>query len=127
MLKSESISKRISLVVGLGLILLLVFSFSNRIAEYTRLSAQEGVEAGRITELSSTQSYLSKEIAFATSEAAVEEWAREEASMAQEGDFPVVPINPNEENLFLVSEDSTTLKEYSNFQVWFEWLFYKGP
>jgi len=115
------------LLAGLALILLLVFSFSNRIAEFTRLSAQENLEAGRITELVATQSYLTELIAYATSEAAVEEWAREEARMAQEGDFPVVPLNPNEENLAVAIDSSSAPLKISNFQVWLDWLFYRGP
>ena len=127
MLKSESLSKRIMLVGGLGLLLLLVFSFSNRIAEFTRLSAQEGVEAARITQLASTQSYLSEQIAYVTSEAAVEEWAREEARMAQQGDFPVVPLNPNGEGTEFAQDQPVADQQYSNFQVWLNWLFHAGP
>ncbi len=127
MLKSESISRRIFLVGGIGLLLLIVYSFSNRIGEYTRLTAQEGIEGARITELVATQAFLGEQISFATSEAAVEEWAREDARMAQEGDFPVVPINPDGsifENDSLEESESDAL---SNFQIWLEWFFYRGP
>lgn len=127
MLKSESISKRIMLVGGLALLLLLVFSFSKRIAEFTRLSAQEAVEGARITELVATQSFLAEQIAYATSEAAVEEWAREEARMAQEGDFPVVPLNPNEVAAQAETPSDELSADLSNFQVWLEWLFYRNP
>jgi cell division protein FtsB len=127
MLKIESISRRLFLVAGIGLLILIVFSFSKRIGEYTRLNAQEGIEGARITELVATQSFLSEQIAYATSEASVEEWARQDARMAKDGDFTVVPINPDGSLFDTNSPLEGAEKDLSNFQVWLEWFFYQGP
>ncbi len=119
--------KRVVTVAGLVLLLLLLFSFSNRIAEFTRLTAQEDIESGRIFELQQTEAYLDEQIAFTTSEAAVEEWAREEARMAQDGDFPVIPLNPDGVGASSADKQTSTGSPESNFQAWLEWFFFKGP
>ncbi len=125
MINFEGLVKRLMQVGGLAALIMIVFSFSARIAEYTRLNAQQGIESTRIAELIATQSYLGDQIAFATSQAAVEEWAREEARMAQEGDFPVVPLNPEGIASPLENQENTVNSDLSNIQVWWEWFFYR--
>ena len=127
MLKLRGSMRRIVNVAGMLLLLLLLFSFSNRIAMFTRLTTQEEIEARKIEELQQTLVYLDGQITYATSEAAVEEWAREEARMAQEGDFPVVPLNPDAVGVEDKGPEQSDEGPLSNFQVWLEWLFYRGP
>ena len=119
--------RRFLMVGGIAILLLLVFTFSNRMADFTRLSAQEQSESARITELVATQAYLADQIAYATSEAAVEEWAREEGRMAQPGDFLVVPLNPSGAAVQAETPPEEQSPAISNWRVWLEWLFYSGP
>jgi cell division protein FtsB len=123
MLNFDGSLRRILSAAGLGLILLVLFSFSNRIAEFTRLTAQEQVELENINQLQQTLAYIEDQIVYATSVAAVEEWAREEARMAQEGDFPVIPLNPNADGSAFAAEPIVEDAEKSNLQIWLQWLF----
>jgi cell division protein FtsB len=127
MLRESSWFKRVAQVVGLLVVLVLVFGFSQRMAEYTRLSNQQEREGARITELVATQSYLQDEIAYATSEAAVEEWARQDARLAQPGDFAVIPLAPPGATPQAPAAAEPTQEALSNWEVWFQWLFYAGP
>jgi len=125
--RAKSIGQRIIFIAALGLLLLILFGFSRRIAEYGRLSAQFERESARLTQLVATQVYLQDEIAYATSQAAVEAWAREEARWAQEGDFPVIPLPPPNYTPQAPSESQATTSSSSNWQAWMDWLFYGRP
>ena len=127
MLKTASLPRRILIVGGLIVLLLLIFAFSKRIAEFTRLSNQLERERARITELVATQAYLQDEITFATSEAAVEQWAREDGRLAQPGDFAVVPLPQAGTTPQVLEAAQPTQQALSNWQAWMEWFFYDGP
>ena len=79
-------------VIGLAVLTLLVMDFNNRMAELRRLSDQRVIVAGRATDLVRTQQNLETKIAYATSEAAVLEWAYQEGKWVREGDVPIVPL-----------------------------------
>jgi cell division protein FtsB len=125
--RAKSYAQRLIILVAVGVLLLVLFGFSRSIAEYSRLNAQLEREGAQLTELSATQDYLEDQIAFATSEAAVEQWAREEARWAQEGDFPVIPLAPP--NLTPQAENAaqSTPSASGNWQTWMAWLFNSRP
>ncbi len=82
------------LIVGLVVIAYLVMNFNSRIANLRRLSVQREAVAARLEGLESTQALLQTQIARATSEAAVIEWAYQEGNLVRPGDNPVVPVPP---------------------------------
>ncbi len=123
----DTMFKRILLGGGIALLLLVLFGFSQRIAEYSRLTTQLERESGRITELGATQQYLQGEIAYATSQAAVEQWAREQARWAREGDFPVIPLVPADYTPEAPTEQDSASASSSKWDLWMQWLFYSGP
>lgn len=127
MFAGNTLLRRAALVAGVALLLFLVLGFSNRMAEYTRLTAQLELDSARMTELSATRAYLQDEITYATSEAAVEEWAREEARLAQSGDFPVIPLPPPGTTPQAPAAAIATAQPMSNWDTWLKWLFYDGP
>lgn len=121
--RAKSITQRFLIVTGISLLVLVLFGFSRRIAEFSRLSTQLDREVARITELSATQAYLDDRIAYATSEAAVEEWAREQARLAQEGDFPIIPLPAGEVTPETQSAAEVQASTMSNWELWMTWLF----
>lgn len=125
--KLDTLMKRVLFGAGILLLLLVLFGFSQRIAEYSRLNAQLERETGRITELAATQQFLQDEITFATSQAAVEQWAREEARWARDGDFPIIPLPPPNYTPEASSEEESAAASESNWDLWMQWLFYDRP
>ena len=119
--------RRIATAAGVALLLFLVLGFSNRPAEYTRLNAQLVGENARMTELVATEAYLLDEIAYATSQAAVEQWAREEARMALPGDFAVIPLPPPGSTPQAAANPTPTAAPLTNWEAWLNWFFYSGP
>jgi len=108
-------------------LIVLVMDFNNRMAELTRLSAQKIVETEKYNNLLSRQEQLDEQIAFAASDEAVEEWARQEARLIQKGDVPVIPLQdsaaePEEE--YLAGNEEEAL---SNWETWIKWLLDPSP
>jgi cell division protein FtsB len=119
--------RRFPAVIGVMALLLVLFAFTQRVAEYVRLSAQQGREEDRLSELAATQSYLEDQIAFATSQAAVEAWAREDARWAQDGDFVVIPLPPAGVTPQPAAQFQTTPIPSTNWDAWMSWLFASNP
>ena len=90
----QFLDKRILLVAGLVVLVLLMSDFTSRVGELRRLGEQKNTVAARVTQLVATQHVLNVEMAYATSAAAVEAWARQEAHMDKPGDVPIVPLAP---------------------------------
>ena len=105
-------------ILGVGVMILLVFGFNSRIAEMRRLSSEADKMQEQVSSLEQTQMVLATQIAYATSDAAVEEWAYEEARMIREGDNPVAPISAEDSTPMpvpvVVSEQPST----ENWKIW---------
>ena len=111
-------SKYFIIIFGIGILIMLVLGFINRIIDLRRLSAEaEQVEA-QVAMLKQTQTKLDAQIAYATSDAAVEEWAYTEAHWIREGDHPVVPLSPQESTPSPLPVPSPTPQSIENWQVW---------
>lgn len=119
--------RRFPLAAGLVVLLLVLFAFTQRTAEYLRLTSQLEREEARLTELAATQSALADQIAYATSQAAVEEWARQEARWAREGDFVVIPMAPEGVTPQPATQFQPTATPATNWEAWMNWLFSTNP
>ena len=106
------------LVVGIGILAMLILGFNNRLVTLRRLKNEAGIVSTQVGDLEVTKSSLETQIAYATSEAAVEEWAYQEAHMIREGDHPIAPISPNEATPTPSMMVITTPEPAENWQVW---------
>ena len=105
-------------IVGVGALILLVLGFNSRISEMRRLSTEAEQMGERVAVLEQTQIVLETQIAYATSDAAVEEWAYEQARMIREGDRPIVPISPDDHTPEPTPMLVTAPPIAKNWQVW---------
>jgi cell division protein FtsB len=106
------------LVIGLIVLTLLVMDFNNRMAELRRLSDKREDVAVEATNLVQTQVQLKTQIAYATSEAAVEEWAYEEGHMVREGENLVIPLEYPGFTPEVTILPTATPEPKSNWQIW---------
>ena len=113
------------LVVGLVLLALLVMDFNSRMAELSRLSSEREQVRVRATGVMETQMALQGQIAYATSEPAVERWAYEDAHMIRPGDKPVVPIAASQSTPTPTPAPKVTPPVISNWQKWLS--LFTGP
>ena len=107
------------LVIGLVVLSLLVMDFNNRMAGLRRLSDKREDVAIEGTDLMHTQVYLETQIAYATSEAAVNEWAYEEGHMVREGENLVIPLEYPGFTPKVTIIPTATPEPESNLQIWY--------
>jgi hypothetical protein len=106
-------------VLGLIVLTLLVMDFNNRMAELRRLSDKKEDVAVEATGLMQTQAHLETQLAYATSEAAVVEWAYEEGHMVREGENLVIPLEYPGFTPEVTVIPTATPEPESNLQIWF--------
>jgi len=119
--------KRLLVVVGLLVLIFMVLDFNTRMARLTHLRSQKEIEEQKLNSLFSERAALRVQIAYVTSDKAVEEWARQEGRMMMSGDFVVVPIGDSSFNAEPDKEETTSFILSSNWDAWMYWLFYISP
>ncbi len=113
-------------IIGLTAVLLLVLLMMNinsRLSEYFRLSGERDALSTQVGYSRATKVALDTQVAYATSDQAVEDWARDEAHLARPGDkviIPVTPANPTPQPAAQVTPTPTTVE---NWQVWWALFF----
>lgn len=106
------------IVIGLAVLTMLVMDFNNRMAAQQRLSDKREDVAVEATDLMYTQVYLETQIAYATSEAAVQDWAYEEGHMVREGENLVIPLEYPGFTPEVIVIPTITPEPETNFQIW---------
>lgn len=103
----------------------LLMNFFQRITELARLSSERDQIKSEVLQLTATVQQIYTEIAHATSQSAVEEWAREEGHMVQPGDYLIVPVSPvnvtPQANLIATPAPTQVM----NWEVWWALFFGK--
>ena len=116
--------KRLIAIVIVVLLVFLMMGFNNRLINMNRLTKQENILQTRIAGLESTKITVEERIAYATSEVALEEWARESNHLIEPGDQAIVLIAPDKVQAtptpMPTPEEKTSL---SNFETWKLLLF----
>jgi hypothetical protein len=80
--------RNILIVIGLALAVVLLVDFNHRMEELDRLSTQLNSVRTEATAIIQTQNALAGQVAFATSDVAVEQWAYDN-KMVRPGEHPV--------------------------------------
>jgi hypothetical protein len=117
------LDKRVLLIAGVLAVVLLMSDFSSRYGELRRLGVQKSTVSALVTHLASTAQVVNVEKAFATSAAAVEAWAREDAHMIKPGDVPIEPIAAAQSTPEPEQVTAPTPESVPNWQVWYTLFF----
>lgn len=96
----------------------LVMGFNNRMAELRRLQAQYEQVQQRLQDVQAENAILQTQIAQATTDATVIEWAYSKGHMIMPGDVPVVPLSPS--NVTPVPSPTPPAPQLpvENWQIW---------
>lgn len=116
--------KRVYVIIAVLVLVLLLMNFNQRMVLLTKLRGQEKELIEEYSHLQATESALETQIAYANSDEAVEEWAREEAGMAQSGDIPIVLLPGSDE--FIQPAPTTapqTVDRVEQWEIWWELFF----
>jgi cell division protein FtsB len=119
--------RRVYIVVGLVILVTMVMDFNARMTRLNHLRTQKEHEEQQLLELKLTRAKLQDQIAYVSSDEAVEEWAREEERMMQPGDIVVVPLPDASFVPEVIEEEVTYPEPESNWDAWMQWLFFTSP
>lgn len=115
--------RRVAAFVGIALLTLAVIEFNNRLEELNRLTDEVNEYRANATQAVQTQAALQTQVAFATSDAAVDQYAREENHMVQEGDIPGAPVGNSRDQTPPTATPAPTSTPMPNWQVWWDLFF----
>ena len=113
-------------IFGLAVIvvlILLMMNLNSRLADFFRLSSERDKMAAHVAQLQLTKMALETQVAYATSDQAVEDWARNEAHMAKPGDKVVVQITPAFTTITPEVVVTPAPRPVENWEVWWALFF----
>jgi cell division protein FtsB len=115
--------KKIIGVTAIALLMLMMTSLNSRLSEYFRLSGERDKLSTSVSSLYATRAALETQVAYATSDQAVEDWARNEAHMSRPGDQVIVPIAPVVITAAPTVVTTLTVRSVENWEVWWALFF----
>jgi hypothetical protein len=118
--------RNILIIFGLFLAVVLLVDFNRRMEELDRLTEQLHAVRAEATAVIQTQNALAGQVAYATSDVAVEEWSYENR-MVRPGEHPVVVVpgsdfTPTPETTYFPQADVQP-----NWKIWWELFFGNRP
>ena len=102
---------------------MLIVDFNARLEELDRLNHQVGITRLEATHAGLTKIAYETQIANATSGQLVEEEARSNAGMIQEGDRPVVVLGDGSETPLEIQTPTPAPTPKPNWQIWWDLYF----
>ena len=103
----------------------MIFGLNSRLSELFRLTDQRDLMQTRVESLRDTDIALQTQIAFATSDVAVEGWARDQGHMALPNDHVIVPLPPYGSTPQVAYLPSPTPGNSEKWQIWWNLFFAK--
>jgi hypothetical protein len=113
------------LVLGLAVLAAMVMDFNRRTADLRRLTTEKDAVGAQVTSLVETQNGLKEQVAYATSDSAVMEWAYQDGHMVRPGDVPVIPIPADQVTPVPTPTPVPTEVQTSNWEKWL--ILFTGP
>ncbi len=117
--------QRIAIFIVIAVALLLIMDFNSRLEELARLENEKATVSARGTAVVVLQHELETQLAIATSPAAAEEYARQQAHMAQPGDHVIVPMALPGATPSPQPPPPPTFQNLTKWDVWIKFLFGK--
>ena len=115
--------RRVVALIGILALVFIVLEFNRRVDELNMLNQQSELVQSQATQAVQTQLALQTQVAYAGSNAAVEEWARTDGHYIQDGDLPVVPLGQSGAPPIVASIPTPVPTQPANWQVWWELFF----
>jgi cell division protein FtsB len=115
--------RQILVVAVMAVLVLTMMNLNTRLTDYYRLTSERDTIAQQVDQLKTTRQILETQMAYAQSNQAVEEFARD-SHMIREGEKLVVVLTPQDNNLVSTPESPIpTPKPVENWEVWWALFF----
>jgi hypothetical protein len=115
--------RRVAAVIGILVLVFIVLEFNRRVEELNMLNAQSELVQRQATQAVQTRLALQTRVAYAGSDAAVEEWARTDGHYIKDGDLPVVPLGEPGSAPIQASTPTPVPTQPANWEVWWKLFF----
>jgi cell division protein FtsB len=94
------------------------------VSEVRSMDVQKATISIINTQLMATSQEVQAEIAYATSAAAVEKFARNDMKMIKPGDHPIEPMSPAASTAVPTPVINSTVEPVANWEVWYALFFH---
>lgn len=115
--------RKLTIYIALIIIFFLLMGLSARFNELTKLSEQHSVMQTEVVALRLTNSAIETQIGYATSEVAVEEYAREKGYMVKPGEVLIVPLSQNQITPTPMALPTIVNEPIPNWRIWYQLFF----
>ena len=115
--------RRVAALIGILMLVFIVLEFNRRLEELNMLNQQSELVQTQATQAVETQLALQTQVAYAGSNAAVEEWARTDGHYIKDGDLPVVPLEQPGSAPLQQSTPTPVPTQPANWEVWWDLFF----
>jgi len=114
---------RLLLVVVIVILVLLMMDFNNRMTQMLKLNQQRDQLSTQVIQFEQTKQSYEEKVIYATSERALEEWAREKARMVETGDVPIIVLTPAGQQIIATPVPQVTPESLAHWEIWQELFF----
>ena len=115
--------KQIFLIALILLAVFLLLDYQSRMNQLYKVQSQLKLVEQEVVVLKQTEKALQDELAYANSQAMVEQFAREEINSVQDNDVLVVPISSGEVTKTPTPVSTTTPQLVDKWEVWLALFF----
>ena len=115
--------RRVFIAAGILILMFMVMDFNTRLENLNRLNDQREVVREQATQAMQTELAMRTAVAYATSDQAVEDWARSEGRYQKPGDQPVVPLGQPGSEPVISSTPTPFPTPKPNWLIWQELFF----
>ena len=115
--------RRVAVMIGILALVFIVLEFNRRLEELNMLNRQNQLVQAQATQAVETQLALQTQVAYAGSNASVEEWARTDGHYIKDGDLPVVPIGQPGSPPIVANTPTPVPTQPANWEVWWNLFF----
>ena len=114
---------RLITVVVIVVLVVLMMDFNNRMSNMIQLNQMESILETKLSGLEATRLVVEDQIAYATSDRALEEWAREKDRLIAECDHPIILMPPSDYTPVPTAAPKTETVILTRLEIWKELLF----
>ena len=115
--------KQIIGIAGIFVLVLMMMNLNSRLSEYFHLSSERDKLSTEVVQLQATKIALDTQVAYANSDLAVEDWARDEAHMAKPGDKVIVLLTAENSTPEPEQQPTPTQSAVQNWEIWWALFF----
>lgn len=115
--------RRVAVIAGVLFLVVVIVDFNSRLEKLDRLNRQAVITRAEATQVALTKVGLEAQVSNADSDQIIEEQARSEGHMIQEGDHPVSILGDEGEPTPTNLEPTPIPTSKPNWQLWWDLFF----